>query len=98
MNTEQLKAIVWLRWRLSRNQFSRGGTLNAVISVLIMVVMAIAGVGLTIGGFLGGWFGMTKGPPSSTLWVWDGLLAGFMFIWLTGLMVEIQRSESIDLT
>ena len=35
MNWEQLRAILWLRWRLTRNQFTRGGQLNAVLSVLI---------------------------------------------------------------
>src|SRR5262245_26650852 len=49
MNWEQLKTIIWLRWRLTRNQFLRAGQLNAVISVLLVVIMATLSVALAIG-------------------------------------------------
>ncbi len=97
MNWEQLKAIAWLRWRLSRNQFIRGGPLNAVISALRTVTLVMGAVGLGAAGVAGGWFAGAKAPPQVLLIIWDIVVGAFLLFWLSGLMVEIQRSESIDL-
>ena len=97
MNWEQLKAILWLRWRLSRNQFSRAGSLNAVLAVLWLVILAVGATGLGLGGLIGGWFAGRYAPPQVLLLVWDAAVFAFLLIWASGLMVEIQRSESIDL-
>ena len=43
MNWEQLQTILWLRWRLTRNQFVRGGQVNAVLAILGIVVLAVRG-------------------------------------------------------
>ena len=50
MNWEQFRAIVWLRWRLSRNQFARGGQLNAILAIVVLVLLVSTAVGLGIGG------------------------------------------------
>lgn len=97
MNWEQLKAILWLRWRLSRNQFLRAGSLNAVISVLWIAILTLGAVGCAVGGVVGGWIAGVRAPAAVLLLVWDGALFFFFIIWGTGLMVEIQRSESVDL-
>jgi hypothetical protein len=97
VNWEQLKAILWLRWRLSRNQFARGGPLNAVLSVLFKVMLAMGALSLGAGGLVGGWFAGAKASPLVLLAVWDAVVFAFLLLWATGLMVEIQRSESIDL-
>jgi hypothetical protein len=41
MDTDQLRTILWLRWRLSRNQWSRAGGLAAALT-LIVVAIALA--------------------------------------------------------
>ena len=97
MNWEQLKAILWLRWRLSRNQFIRGGSLNAVLSVVWTALLVMGALVLGAGGLVGGWFAGAKAPPTVLLAVWDAVVFAFLFLWASGLMVEIQRSESIDL-
>ena len=97
MNWEQMKAIVWLRWRLSKNRFARGGSLNAALSVVVMALLLIGGVAAGAVGFLAGAFGVAGLEPEILLLVWDGMLLGFLLFWLGGLMAEIQRSESIDL-
>src|SRR5258706_865981 len=98
MNWAQLQAIIWLRWRLSRNQFRRGGQLNAVLSVLVFALMLLAGAGLAIGGFALGFFVAAKSPPQILLLIWDAVIVVFTVFWFSGLMVEIQRSEVVDFT
>jgi hypothetical protein len=99
VNWQQFRAIVWLRWRLSRNQFIRGGQFNAFLSVFFMAVMFLLAAGLTVGAAIGGWFlGTAKQVPAPILLlVWDGAVFLFLVFWFSGLMVEIQRSESVDL-
>lgn len=97
MNWQQLRAIVWVRWRLSRNQFARAGKVNAALSIAMSALLLMAAVGCGAGGVAGGALGLAPARPQMLLLVWDGVVAAFLFIWLTGFLVEIQRAESIDL-
>ena len=97
MNWNQLKTILWLRWRLSRNQWSRGGQINAVLTMIITAI----GLGISvIGGIAGvliGSLAMAKVEPATLLLIWDIIILAFSFFWLIGLISEIQRSETIDI-
>ena len=53
MNWIQLHAMLWLRWRLTRNQWSRSGQLNAVITLIAVGI----GLCLAVAGGIGGIFG-----------------------------------------
>jgi ABC-2 type transport system permease protein len=68
---------LWLRWRLRVNQFRRGGTLNLVFFALIVVMAAVAAVGLFITGLLVGWFALPQAAPVVRLYVWDGVVLAF---------------------
>jgi len=97
MQRTQLRTILWLRWRLTRNQWSRGGQINAVITLLVAFLVTMIG---TLGGFAGvltGLFGFAKMSPTRMLILWDMLTLMFLFFWSIGLISEIQRSESIDM-
>ncbi len=97
MNREQLKTILWLRWRLLCNQSSRSGGLGAVIAVLVGAgAVLLAGAGFT-GALLLGVFGLARVPPPVIMGVWAGVTIGFLFFWMIGLLAELQRSEAIDL-
>src|SRR5262249_8517132 len=97
MNWEQLNTILWLRWRLTRNQWTRSRGLGAVIAVLIGVASFALG-GLTFaGGLAVGAFALRDAPASTVHWAWFGATLGFLFLWLLGLVAELQRSEAIDL-
>jgi len=98
MNWLQLRTMLWLRWRLTRNQWSRGGQLNAIFT-LIAAVMGV-GMGLA-GGVAGVVCGvLLLGQVSSLviLLVWDGVVAVFLFFWMIGVVSELQRSEIIDVS
>lgn len=97
MNWPQLRTLLWLRWRLTRNQWGRAGQLNAVITLLVFWVgLCLAATG-GIAGVFAGALALSKMETQTMMFVWDGLVVGFLFLWMIGLVAEIQRSELIDL-
>ena len=97
MNWEQLQAILWLRWRLTKNRFAHAGTVNALVSVVMLALLVIGAGASGVGGFLVGALALGKAGPQVLMLILDGVLVAFLIFWVSGLMVEIQRSESIDL-
>ena len=71
MNWSQLRTIIWLRWRLTRNQWSRGGKLNAVLTLIVAVIGLGLGFVGGIAGLLGGAFALSKASPTAMLIAWD---------------------------
>jgi hypothetical protein len=98
MNWSQFRTILWLRWRLSRNQLVRAGEVSRVLTMILLVFAALLSLGGGIAGVLLGAFTAGKLAPNVLMLVWDGFTVGFLFFWLLGLMAELQRAESIDLT
>ena len=98
MNWSQLRTILWLRWRLTRNQWSRGGQLNAVVTMIVVVIGLAIGVGGGIGGVLAGTLALAEASPMVMLVVWDVIIGAFLFFWMIGIVTEIQRSETIDIS
>ncbi len=98
MDRHYLRTILWLRWRLTRNQWSRGGWLNAVLAMIIIVGGFIIGLLGAVAGVLVGYFKIAKFSPEILLGFWDAIILGFLVFWLIGLISEIQRSESIDIS
>ena len=98
MHWSQLRTILWLRWRLTRNQWSRGGRLNVIITVDGHVPAVhhrrCRGPRRPAGRHLCTW---TKVSPGVILGVWDGTIGAFLVFWIVGILSEIQRSEAIDI-
>ncbi len=97
MNWGQLSTVIWLRWRLTRNQMARGGKLNFVISIIGLVFGVAVIIGASVGGVLAGTMLLPQASPMVMMLVWDGIVLTFLFAWVIGVLAEIQRSESIDL-
>jgi ABC-2 type transport system permease protein len=97
MSWSQFVTVLWLRWRLTRNQWSRQGTVAATISVIVSTLLAAIGAAGLVGGFLAGAFGRVGETPQRMLVVWDALIGVFLLFWLIGVLSEIQRSEAIDI-
>jgi len=97
VNGQQLQAILWLRWRLTRNQWTRSQGLGAALTALAAVVTGGLGVGSFVGALLAGLLWLDQAKSSVVLIVWTGLTIAFLFLWLLGLVNELQRSETIDL-
>jgi len=95
VNREHLLAFLWLRWRLRVNQFRRAGTANAVFFFIFVVLAGFAAVGLLGAGFLVGFLALPHAPPAVRLLVWDGVIATFLFFWITGLFADLKRAEGL---
>ena len=98
MNGSQLRTVLWLRWRLTRNQWTRGSPVNAAITVGFAVLGLVASAAGAVGGILVGTLSLADVSPQVMVWAWDGVIGVFLFVWLLGLVAEIQRSETIDLS
>ena len=97
MSWDRLQALLWLRWRLSRNQWQRDSQVGAVLTMIVLVLcLGLAAAG-GIAGLLGGTWGVAKLDPFKIMLVWDGLVAAFLVFWTVGIVVELQRSDIIDL-
>jgi hypothetical protein len=94
---EHLRAFISLRWKLKLRQFRRGGVVNAIalgfVVFLVSGVAALAAVGM----FFVGYLALAKESPAVIMYVWDGVVVGFLFFWAVGLLAELQRSESLSL-
>ncbi len=97
MNWDQIRTVLWLRWRLTRNQWTRSRGLGTVIAIIVTTLMGVLSAGAFAGGFAAGAFGLRDAKPEPIKWVLFGLTVGFIFIWIVGLLTELQRSETIDL-
>jgi len=98
MNWEQFRAILWLRWRLTRNQLAHGSGFGAVIATLAGVLLVMSAVGVGVGATLVGALALRNASSTTMMFVWDGIAFGVLFIWLLSVLTEVQRSESIELT
>ena len=98
MDWNQLRTILWLRWRLSRNQWSRGGKINAVLTMIAVAVGLAIGAAGGLAGVLAGALALAKASPQVMLIVWDAIVVAFLFFWMIGVVTELQRSETIDIS
>src|SRR5436190_17175372 len=98
MNWSQLRTVLWLRWRLTWNQWSRrGGGLSALLTILAVFTGCVIALGGGVAGTIAGAVALSKAPPHVVLLVWDVIILIFLFLWMIGVLAEIQRSETIDL-
>ncbi len=98
MDWSQLGTMLWLRWRLTRNQWSRSGQLNAALTMIAVAIGIAIGAAGGLGGVLAGALALAKAPPRVVLVVWDVIVGAFLFFWMIGIVTEIQRSEMFDIS
>jgi hypothetical protein len=98
VNWQHLKAFVWLRWRLMRNQWRRAGRLNAVLMTIVAIAAVATSVPLLIGATALGIYLIPRAGPAQLMYVWDGLIVGLLFFWMIGLVAELQRTEPLALS
>jgi hypothetical protein len=93
VNWEHLQAFLWLRWRLRVNQNKRAGSANVWLQRVFLFIGFVIAAVATIAGFLVGLLALRTVSTAVLMLVWDGLIVAFLFIWMTELLVELQRAE-----
>jgi ABC-2 type transport system permease protein len=97
VNWQHLKTIAWLRWRLTANQWKKGGSVNAILWLVLVVAALIAGLASLFVSFTVGLLLLPQAEPDHLLVLWDVLVLLFLFFWGMGLVTELQRSEVLSL-
>jgi hypothetical protein len=97
VNWQHLSTFLWLRWRIRVNQLKKGGIANAVVMAIVAAFLALFAVGLFVTAFLVGVLALPYASPPVLMYIWDGLIAVFLFSWCIGLIAELQRSEVLSL-
>ena len=97
MNWRHLQAFLWLRWRLMLNQWRRSGSFNSTLMVVVAVGVLLLALPLFIGCLLVGKFALADAEPIHLLYAWDGLVVAFTFFWITGLITDLQRTDTLSL-
>lgn len=97
MNWGQLKTILWLRWRLTRNQLFRGSGVAGALTIFLGVMCGVLLLALCAGATFAGHVALRNVKPEVILITWTVVVLVFLLFWTIGLMAELQRSETIDL-
>jgi ABC-2 type transport system permease protein len=96
VNRSALGTFLWLRWRIRINQLRRGGIVSAIILGILLAVATLASLaGFVILLLIG--VSMRGASANSVMYVWDGLVGVFLLFWITSLLTELQRSETLSL-
>ena len=98
MNWQHLRAFVWLRWRLLKNQWRRAGAVNAVLMMIVTIGALVTAIPLFIGCFMLGLYAIPEAAPAQLMYVGDGVIVAFLFFWGIGLVAELQRTEPLSLS
>src|SRR5436190_14402901 len=97
MNWEHLRAFVWLRWRLRANQNKRASAANVWIQRIILALGLTVLVAVFSFSVIAGLFLLPKASAPILMFVFDGMILVFLFMWMTELMIELQRSELLSM-
>jgi len=97
VNWEHLRAFLWLRSRLAANKAKRASDLSKTFSTLFQVIAVIGAIGAFCICLTVGYAAVAKQSASVLLYVWDGIVAAFLFFWLITLSIELQRSELLPM-
>ncbi|MCP4639775.1 MAG: hypothetical protein GY851_05055 [bacterium] len=91
-----LATLVWLRFTLFRHSLTKlSSVLSLIVTVMVTVGALIAGIGLALVVLM--LSAQSREKPFELLGAIDGMVIVFVFVLVIGLLIELQRSETIDL-
>ncbi len=94
----QIWAILRLGWTLSRRRWGRQSPLLGGIAVLLVVLGIGSSVGAFVLAYILGIAFLPELEPASVLYLWDGVIVGFLLAWIAGLLLQLQlRGEALSL-
>lgn len=95
-------SIVWpilrLAWKLSRRRWQRQSPLLGGLAVLVSAIGIGSAVVAAAMAFVLGMAFLPEAKPFELMLAWDGVIALFLLLWLTGLLIQLQLGgESLSL-
>lgn len=90
-------ALIVLKFRLMRTMWTGAHTVSLLLTVLTMLAFFAIAIAAGIALFFLGWVGLPRRDAIVALGILDALVVFYLFFWAAGLMMELQRSEVIDL-
>ncbi|MEQ1902930.1 MAG: hypothetical protein ABL888_01935 [Pirellulaceae bacterium] len=97
MTFAHLRTVMWLRWRLMVNQFSRMSLVTRLVSWTFFVGASI----FAFSSFIGAWstaaIFLPDELPQWLVYLWDGLIVIYLLSHMAGLINELQQSETLSL-
>jgi len=97
VNGQHFCTFLWLRWRLRINQLKRSGIANVVVLIILATAAVVSAAILFVVFFSLGLFGLSDAAPVGLMYILDGVVVMFLFLWITGLLTELQRLEALSL-
>ena len=89
------QTFVWLRWRIRTNQLRHGSALGKALAAILLILFAIATLGLFVAGGILGALVPRLAPVENYFLFWDAFIALFCFTWVIHVATDIQRSDAI---
>ena len=96
MNWQHLRAFIWLHIRLRRNRMRRAGLAAVITEGIISLLSIFVAVIMFFAGLLIGALALSKASATSVMWVWDAYIVAFMFLWMSELVVQLQRGDLLS--
>lgn len=93
----QCWALIVLKFRLMRSMWTGIHTFSLLVTVLTMLGLLALALAASVGLFFLGWQGLPRRDPLLALAILDSLVLFYLFFWAWGLLMELQRSDVIDL-
>jgi hypothetical protein len=97
MNWNHIRALLWLHSRLYRNRLRRSGTSGYIVETIVSLASVFLGVLFFGAAMAVGVLVMKSASANAVLFVFDGFVVGFFFMWMGELLLELQRTEVLSL-
>jgi hypothetical protein len=96
VSSGHVRAILWVRWRLLLRRTLRAGKLSNTVCAILVVLGALACLGSGLLSLVLGYEILHEGRSFHALMVWGVLTGLFLLFWLLGLVMDLQRAESMS--
>ena len=94
---QQLKTIVWIRWRVTVNKMRKAGALGGLIASLMLAILLISMVVNFFSAIGLGIAFLSQASATTVFFIWGAIVFLMLIFWSVGLMTELQRSEILSL-
>ena len=90
------RALLGLKWSILRHTWTGRKAASSLFGIILIAVVAVAASGAAVLLNRAAAGGLGDASPKQILLLLDGITAGFLFFWLWGLLMELQRADVID--